>query len=1521
MPDAINQKLGLDATSAISSITSLDASIDKLNASMMASNKQMGATASASAKMSTSFHSVSTSIGAAGTSVTNFKNTVAKTSNTSKKNIDGISNSMSKLEKNASMMAKILQVQLFIRGFNLITQGFKDAVAEALEFNKAIGEISTISGSALGGLSQISTSVRELANELGRPVAEVAEAEYQTLSNQVVKAGESFNFLTDAHKLALATNSSLVDSVQALSSSLNSYRDENLSASHASDILFKSVELGRLRLSEVSNTLGKFLPLASEMGISMEEASAAFVTMTQAGVKANTAIVYMRALMTSMLKPSKTMGEVLQSLGADTFPQLVEQSGGLSNALERIMSYAKEAGIGIEQLTPNTRALNAILTITGDNAERFSNVLKGIEDSAGAADLAASKMESTDYRKLVSSVNELKNSFVTLGEAAVKSLANFAPAIEWAASNVTALAGGVVTASTIILGQFSILTAKALGLQFTLAGLKTAFATVWPIAAAVAAGAAIGYLISKVTEYKNSSIKAIDDIDKKANEQIKTAEYVAERVAEKYKKKFKELKTNGIDAFGEISDASKQLIKSITTSTKAMANIFGKDVQNAIGKAKSQLKQIEDSIYEATKAQEAFADIYKDGSTEALKLEKELRKSRSDNERGQLLQRKSTEALSEAYKKYHDIIRGRTPASEAAIDALNEKFKEAAKLQGEAADYYGEGSREFEYAKDKEIAIMEKRDAVARKGEALLKKLVAQEKSYLQQQVEDAQLLIEKFELISQKKAEIYKAKGPILSSSDQKEVDSLNKQLSDTSKKVKNLFAGSRLTKMLGVKDFGNDLVEAISKADERFSIFIKNAQVQLNKIRSEKVSTDLEFNPLTTGDVEEFKKVRDILTSEVDPQTGLVKALNYLSKRLPEVDKQLRVTKEKLDALFGSKGDLVKEGKSAFKKLSDLSGELTAAGEQAQRAFIKGFKEELKKNPDANIGKYFSKNFNGDATTVGNYGSLLGQQLLNGIDKAISKGDVTQANKLFESYISLVEGLKNKIGETFIFQGPLKSIKATEHQVVLLKQRLEEIPPLEFKGDVEELKTTKATLEEISTQIENTIRRQVKANETRKSVEDELKNKVDSTNKARENGVKTLERSKELTEKTSKATEELEKAASNTKTEVSNVRDGLNKILETNKGIKSSFEVLPKDVSNLGTVLYNIQDPIENIESGFGGISANINNVSTSAKSLFSGFSAASVNLQTLMTSLTGMQSLISPIGTLAGNLSVDFSTILTTLTMLNTSLNGTSQSMIQMANSASNISSNIDLNKLEKFADKLKEAAEYTDIGIEVDYSKLEETLTILNSVSDTSEQIINNFSEWAAPLEDVKTAIDEARESTRELDISVGGAEHSMNSFKTSCDKARQSVNRIDDGIPALIQGINRAISAMVKLKLAADSAARSASAASRAAAGAGVGNSGKFITRANGGVGTDTISALLSPGEFVMNSKQTRQFYSQLVAMNAGAYNGGGGTTNNISNTSDVTININESSNPGQTAREIATMLNRGTNRGIIKLNN
>jgi hypothetical protein len=84
-------------------------------------------------------------------------------------------------------------------------------------------------------------------------------------------------------------------------------------------------------------------------------------------------------------------------------------------------------------------------------------------------------------------------------------------------------------------------------------------------------------------------------------------------------------------------------------------------------------------------------------------------------------------------------------------------------------------------------------------------------------------------------------------------------------------------------------------------------------------------------------------------------------------------------------------------------------------------------------------------------------------------------------------------------------------------------------------------------------------------------------------------------------------------------------------------------------------------------------------------------------------------------------------------------------------------------------------------------------------------------------------------------------------------------------------------------------------------------------------GTDTIPAMLSPGEMVMSAATTRRFASQLTAMNAGIKPSFHSTGGSVTNIGDINVKVEGGNSGVKTARAIATELRRELRRGTSVL--
>ena len=84
-------------------------------------------------------------------------------------------------------------------------------------------------------------------------------------------------------------------------------------------------------------------------------------------------------------------------------------------------------------------------------------------------------------------------------------------------------------------------------------------------------------------------------------------------------------------------------------------------------------------------------------------------------------------------------------------------------------------------------------------------------------------------------------------------------------------------------------------------------------------------------------------------------------------------------------------------------------------------------------------------------------------------------------------------------------------------------------------------------------------------------------------------------------------------------------------------------------------------------------------------------------------------------------------------------------------------------------------------------------------------------------------------------------------------------------------------------------------------------------------GQDTLMAAVSPGEFIVNTRQSRNFFAQLQAMNAGqrpAFREEGGPVTNVG---DINVNIQADSTRGIDARQLGQQIRREIRRGTLTL--
>lgn len=271
-------------------------------------------------------------------------------------------------------------------------KGIVDATKAADEFQKGVANVSTLVDTAQVDVGGMAKELLLLDGALGE-AKDLTGALYQALSASVEPA-KAVQFVADSAKFAGAALISTEKAVDVLSTSVNAYGAENLSAAAASDKLFSVIKLGKTDGQQLSSVLGKSIPLAANMGVSFDELGASIAIMTRQGVKSSQATTQFNSVLSAFLKPSTDMQTALQAIGFESGQAAVEQLG-FKGAMDAVIDSTGGSKDEIAKLFRNTNALKGVMALTGTAGEAYAEVLNEIENSAGTTQIAFDKQEKT----------------------------------------------------------------------------------------------------------------------------------------------------------------------------------------------------------------------------------------------------------------------------------------------------------------------------------------------------------------------------------------------------------------------------------------------------------------------------------------------------------------------------------------------------------------------------------------------------------------------------------------------------------------------------------------------------------------------------------------------------------------------------------------------------------------------------------------------------------------------------------------------------------------------------------------------------------------------------------------------------------------------------------------------------------------------------------------------------------------------------------------------------------------------
>ena len=287
------------------------------------------------------------------------------------------------------------------------------AFTEGSAFETEVAKVGTIADTTKVPIGELKEQITDLSGTMGIAAGDLAEATYQAISAGQ-DTGDAVAFAGQAAKLAAAGFTSSSSAVDILTTALNAYGLGADKATHVSDVLLTTQNLGKTSVDELSASMGRVIPLAAAYKVNVENLSSGLAIMTANGIATAEATTYTKSMLNELGDTGSTVGKILQKETGQGFAELMDSGQSLGDVLQVLYDSVGGDATQFAALWSSVEAGTGALSLANSGAEKFNDVLAQMENSSGATETAYTTMTDTMAHRMESLKTNAQNLGIAL---------------------------------------------------------------------------------------------------------------------------------------------------------------------------------------------------------------------------------------------------------------------------------------------------------------------------------------------------------------------------------------------------------------------------------------------------------------------------------------------------------------------------------------------------------------------------------------------------------------------------------------------------------------------------------------------------------------------------------------------------------------------------------------------------------------------------------------------------------------------------------------------------------------------------------------------------------------------------------------------------------------------------------------------------------------------------------------------------------------------------------------------------
>jgi len=303
-----------------------------------------------------------------------------------------------------------------IAGPAALVYGLSKASEASLQFQDEMTKLKTQIGLTNPEIEQMRRAALSLGGETTKAPQELAEATF-FIASAGLRGAAAMDVLRASAKLSAIGLGETKVIADLLTSAVNAYGIEALSAASASDSLISAVRLGKLEADQLAGAMGGVLPVAAVLGVSFNEVSGLMAAMSRTGTDAATSATQLQQIMMGLLRPSNQASEALHDLGLTAEGlQATIRNDGLFAALMEMLDAADGNVAVFGELLPNIRAFRGAADLMGPGLEANIAIMEEHSEANGLLADSFEHLSGTTRAEMNRMSAELERTQIAVGD-------------------------------------------------------------------------------------------------------------------------------------------------------------------------------------------------------------------------------------------------------------------------------------------------------------------------------------------------------------------------------------------------------------------------------------------------------------------------------------------------------------------------------------------------------------------------------------------------------------------------------------------------------------------------------------------------------------------------------------------------------------------------------------------------------------------------------------------------------------------------------------------------------------------------------------------------------------------------------------------------------------------------------------------------------------------------------------------------------------------------------------------------